>query len=186
MNKFIRDAFDLLRFRFHPLEHYIYPAWQPLAWLGLIGVVGALGAQEFQAGLPSRIAFFVVLNLLETLLMSAWLMGWWRWVLKRPFEGSLFPLVVLASSTQLLEPLSGFLPDSMALAFAFPLAVYGVFLLVASVANALGERRALVVLAIIAYLPVALTLLHLAMSLALDWGWVSAQELSPAGANPAQ
>lgn len=180
MNKLVRDVLDLLRFRFYPLNHYIYPAWQPLAWLAGIGVVGALGAHEFQAGLAERIVFFIALNLIETLLMSFWLMGWWRWVLKRPFEGSLFPLVVLASSTQLLEPLTLFVPESMAMAFAFPLAVYGVYLLVAAVAHALGERRGLVVIAIIGYLPIALTLLHFAMSMALDWGWVV---VDPAPAN---
>ncbi len=172
MTKLVRDALDFLRFRFYPLTHYVSPAWQPLVWLLLIGVVGGVVAQEFQAGVLERILFFVVLNLLETTLLSAWLMAWWRWILKRPTQGSLFPLVVLASSAQLLEPLTQFFPESIALAFAFPLALYGVFILVAGVATALSERRVFVVLAILAYLPVALTLLHLAMTLTLDWGWI--------------
>lgn len=183
MSKFVLDALDMLRLRFYPQSHYVYPAWQPLAWIVLIGIVGALGASEFQAGLIERIVFFVVLNLAETLLMSFWLMGWWRWVLKRPFEGSMFPIVAMASSSQLLEPLTFLLPDSLAMAFAFPLAVYGVFLLVAAVARALEERRILVVLAIIAYLPIALTLLHMAMSFALDLGWVVAPSPPVPGAS---
>ncbi len=177
--KFARDVLDLLRFRFYPLNHYVYPAWQPLAWVVLIGVVGALGAYEFQAGLMSRIVFFVILNLIETLLMSFWLMGWWRWIVRRPFEGSLFPLVVLASSTQLLEPITQLFPESLRMTVALPLAIYGVVLLVSAVAKALEERRILVVLAIIGYLPIALTLLHFAMGLALDWGWVSIEITTP-------
>ena len=179
MNKLIRDVLDLLRFRIQPLSHYVYPAWQPLAWIALIGVVGAASAYEFQAGFIARVGFFVVLNLLETLLLSFWLMGWWRWILKRPINCSLFPLVVLVSSTQLLEPLTFLLPENLSMAFAFPLAVYGVVLLVVAVAQALNERRALVVAAIIGYLPVALALLHFAMNLALDWGWVSLETTTP-------
>lgn len=179
MKKFISDALNMLRFRFYPLNHYVYPAWQPLVWLIVIGVVGGLGAQEFQAGLPERILFFIALNLAESVLLSTWLMVWWRWIIKRPLTGSLFPVVVLASSAQLLEPLTQLLTQSTAMNFAFPLAFYGVVLLVASVANALQERRLLVVLAIMAYFPIALMLLHVAMSLVLGWGWIVADVVIP-------
>lgn len=172
MPKFVRDALDLLRFRFYPLKHYVYPAWQPLAWLLLVGIVGGLAAQEFQADILERILFFAGLNLVETMLMSTWLMVWWRWILKRPISGSLFPLVVLASSAQLFEPLIQLFPDNLAMVLALPLAIYGLCVLVAGVAAALAERRLFVVLAIMAYLPVALTLLHLATTLALNLGWI--------------
>lgn len=178
MTNFISDALKMLRFKFYPLTHYAYPAWQPLAWLMVIGIVGGLGAQEFQAGLLERIIFFVILNLLEALLLSAWLMGWWRWIIKRPVSSSLFPVVVLASSAQLLEPLTRLLPATLAMNFAFPLAFYGVVLLVVSVATALNERRLLVVLAILAYFPVAMMLLHLAMSLVIGWGWIVPETLA--------
>lgn len=189
MPKFIRDVLDLLRFRFHPLAHYVYPAWQSLLWLALIGVVGGLAAHEFRSGLLARIAFFTALNLIETIVLSAWLMAWWRWVLKRPIQGSLFPLVVLANSAQLLEPVLQLFPDSIALALVFPLALYGMLLLIGAVASALGERRFVVFIAILAYLPIALALLQVSMNLTVGWGWVDVTmpvSAPPAGALPAE
>lgn len=183
MPKFVRDVLDLLRFRFHPLAHYVYPAWQTLLWLSLIGVVGGLAAYEFQAGVLARIAFFIALNVTETIVLSAWLMAWWRWVLKRPVQGSLFPLVVLANSAQLLEPVLRLFPETVALALVFPLALYGMLLLIGAVATALDERRFLVFVAILAYLPIALALVQLSMNLTVGWGWVE-MAVAPAANTP--
>lgn len=177
MPKFFCDMLDVLRLRFKPLSSYVYPSWQPLAWLVLIGVIGGVDAQVFKTGVIERIAFFVTLNLAEALLLSVWLMVWWRYVLNRPVQGSLFPLVTLATSVQLLELFTRLLPDDIALYAAVSLAFYGVFVLMSSVAAALNEKRGTVLLALLAYLPAAMGLFQIAMGMALKWSWIDLSTL---------
>lgn len=172
MPKFLRDAFELMRFRPQPLAAYVYPAWQPLAWLVFLGVVTGLLDKEFQTGVAQKIAFSVILNLLESMLFSIWMMGWFRLVLKRPLQNSVFPLVVLTSVARLLLPLADLAPAKYGFVFSAMLAFYGVYVLVIGLAGATGEKRGTIFLAVLAYMPITLLLFVVAITQAAGWGWI--------------
>jgi len=184
MPKFLTDLLDALRLRFQPLAHYIYPAWQPVGALLLVGFFVGAGAMGLNAGVLERAGFMMAVNLLQIVLLTFWLMIWWRFVLKRPVQGSLFPLVALVNSAHFLIVLASMLilvliapasPESLLLTVAVTvmgLGLWVVFLTVAAVAAALNERRVTVLLALLAYLPTALSISQISMGLMLDWGWV--------------
>lgn len=172
MPPFLRDVFSVLRFDFKPLGHYVYPAWQPLAWLTLIGVVAGIGTTEFQAALPVRIAFFVGLNWVEAIGQVLWLMAWQRYLRKKPVTGSLFPVLVIAGSPQLLAPALTLLPESYFMTGFVLLLVYSFGLLVMALAEALEEAGWRIVLALLAFSPIAFTILSVAMSFAMSQGWI--------------
>lgn len=180
MPKFLIDLFDVLRLRFQPLAHYVYPAWQPVGALLLVGFIGGAGAMGMKAGLIERAGFMMAMNLLQIVLLTFWLMIWWRFVLKRPVQGSLFPLVALVNSAHFLIVLAAILvlvlmaPISVELLMLtiMGLGLWVLFLTIAAVAAALNERRVTVLLALLAYLPTALSISQIAMGLMLDWGWV--------------
>ncbi len=172
MPKFLADLIELLRFRFQPLSHYVYPAWQPIALLALAATLGGASSGEIQAGVPGKIAFFFVLTLTETALLSIWLMMWWKLILRRPFSGSVFPLLALCTGPQFFVPLVSFLPPVAAAVLMLAMASYSLILMMSAIAAALGERRRTVLLAMIAYLPVATVLSQLTQQLMVGWGWI--------------
>ncbi|SFN33504.1 hypothetical protein SAMN05660284_01235 [Formivibrio citricus] len=180
MPKFIADLLDLLRFRFQPLSHYVYPAWQPLGWLALAAILGGSASTEVQAALPGKLAFFFVLTLAETAFLSIWLMVWWKWVLRRPFTGSLFPLLTLCTGPQFLVPLVALLPPRSSAIILLTIAIYNLVLMVSAVAAALEERRRTVLLGMMAYLPLALIFSQLTHRLMAGWGWI-AWPVAPVG-----
>lgn len=180
MPKFLHDLLDLLRLRFHLLTQYVYPAWQPVGALLLLGFVCGAGMLGLKAGLIERAAFMIVLNFLQVVLLTFWLMFWWRFVLKRPVQGSLFPLIALVSSAQFLIALATTLMMAVLAPlapgqFMLIIAALGfacLFLMVAAIASALNERRIIVLLALFAYFPTALSLSQIALGLMLNWGWM--------------
>lgn len=179
MPKFFVDLLNLLRFRFQPLSHYVYPAWQPIGLLALAAILGGVFSSKIQADVPGKMAFFFALTLAQTALLSLWLMIWWKWVLRRPFVGSLFPLLALCTGPQFLVPFAVLLPIKVAAALIMAIAFYSFILVLSAIAAALGERRRTVLLAMIAYLPLALILSQITDQLMVSWGWISIPAVPP-------
>ncbi|WP_200918023.1 hypothetical protein [Jeongeupia sp. HS-3] len=175
----MRDALDVARLKVGPLSHYRYPVWQPLVWLALLSLAAALGAGKFKASLPQRLLFFGILDLISCILSTLWLMGWLRILDRRPFEGTLFPLIVLAATPQLLQPVVAMLPDDAGLVATVLLTLYGLVVLVRAVAVATVHRPALIAAGLLAYLPVALLLYGLAVNIATSLGWLPAPTGTP-------
>ncbi|QDQ27968.1 hypothetical protein FNU76_17355 [Chitinimonas arctica] len=139
MPPFFQDALDLARFRVKALEHYAYDWWLPVLWLSFLAVVPPLLAL---AGSDAPIAMLLTLSLAltwVTVLMLTFFFGWW---LKRDpaskVRGSLFPLVVLASSGQLLGPLLALLPGGLRTLAHIALLVYQFWVLATALSRATG------------------------------------------------
>ncbi|WP_432721026.1 hypothetical protein R0381_002753 [Jeongeupia wiesaeckerbachi] len=175
MQTLIRDAFDVARFKVAPLAHYRYPVWQPLLWLALLSTAAALSAGDFDAPLPARVAFFVTLDLLSSIVSTLWLMGWLKLLDRKPLGASLFPLVVLAATPQLLQPLVSLLGGDAELVATIVLTLYGLVVLVRAVAVSTAHRAGQIVAGLLAYLPLALLQYGLAVQLATSFGWVAAE-----------
>lgn len=173
MQKFFFDMLEVVRFRFKPLSSYVYPAWQPLLTLALVALLGAIPASEIQTGLAGRAAFFFMLRLAETTLLSLWLMLWWRFILRRPFTGSVFPLLVLCVGPHFFAPLVALLPLEYGGILGGVIAGYSLVLMVSAVAASLGERRRTVVVALLASLPLAFMLVTVMFQLMASLGWIS-------------
>ncbi|GHD63012.1 hypothetical protein [Jeongeupia chitinilytica] len=172
MQALLRDAIDLARLRVEPLAHYRYPVWQPLAWLALLSTAAALGAHDFDAPLLAKVVFFAALDLLSTIVSTLWLMGWLRLLDRKPLEYSLFPLVVLAATPQLLQPLAALLDGDAELVATVVLTLYGLVVLVRAVAVATAHRPGQIVAGLLAYLPLALLQYGLAVQMATFFGWI--------------
>ena len=172
MRRLIEDALDLCRLRTHPLSRYVYPAWEPILWVALCSGVNVIGDTELQTGITQKIVFSVLFGLGETLLMSFWLLGWFRWILKRPISGSIFPLLAVAGSVNLFMPLVDIAPLAYQMLVMVLIAFYGVYVMVLGIGDGLQEKRSTILLALLAYLPAAFLLAIMASSLAYSLGWV--------------
>ncbi|QNM97695.1 hypothetical protein [Chitinimonas koreensis] len=172
MHPFLLDALDLARFRVRPLSHYGYAWWLPLAWLTLLSVLQALFGSELKASLPVRLVFVVGFAWVQALLLALFF-GWWLKLGKRwSGEGSLFPLVVLCSSAQLFEPAIGLLSEAMQLPVIVLLAFYQLAVWVVACSRATGVTVGYVIGGLFAYLPTALILALLSLSIASSAGWL--------------
>jgi len=176
MNALLGDVFDLYRFRVKALPAYQYPLWQIALLLTAVGVVASAGAPELGSYLPGRIGFCVLYNWLETLLFAGFIGVWLRmarWRLCRP----LLSLVVLASGSQLLEPLANWFPDDVGTAVLLLLMFYSLVVLCNALSRVSGVRRTRVVLGVLLFSFLSAFLMQGSWTLASRAGWVDA----PAG-----
>lgn len=186
MHPFLLDALDLARFRVRPLSHYGYVWWLPLAWLTLLGALQAVFGSDLQASLPVRLPFAVCLAWVQAMLLALFF-GWWLKLGKRwSGEGSLFPLVVLCSSAQLFQPVIALLPEPLQLPVIALLAFYQLAVWVVACARATGVTIGYVIGGLFAYLPTALILALVSLSIASSAGWLPDPPTQPgAGQAPA-
>lgn len=167
-----KDAIDLACFRVKPVSHYAYTWWQPVLWLTVLGALPALGATDLKASVPVLMVFFIAMTWLQALALTLFF-AWWLKLGKRwGGQGTLFPLVVLATSSQLLEPLLSAVPPSMVLPLTGLLAFYQIAVLTQALNKATGVGMKHVLLGLLAYLPTALILGLLALSIAGKAGWL--------------
>ncbi|MDR3428585.1 hypothetical protein [Silvimonas sp.] len=171
--RFLRDALDVSLLRSKTLPEYSYPVWLPALWLTLIGVAGAWANDDFLAAWPIRLGFFILVNWLEAILTALWLMLWFKVIDKKPVEGSLFPLVVLSSTPQLLVPVFAAMPDPVGSLGLMAVGIYGVVVMIRAVMGATGQKLTSVVIAVLSFIPVALLLVGGAMTLANEFGWIA-------------
>lgn len=181
MRALIDDAIDLVRLRAKPLAEYRYPSWQLYVVLLLIGLTNSAGADSFTGPLLARIVFFTVFNGLETVLMAAVMRSWLRFGGWRD-DASLWPLVVLAGSLQVLEPLTSWLDSDLELALAALLSIYTLLVLIVTVSQATGMPRWRVAVGVLLFLPVGALLLSLMLSLATELDWVTLPTDPPSAA----
>lgn len=172
MRKFLDDIWCVLRFDFKPLSHYIYPAWQPLFWMLLIGVMGGL-LGDLQAGPLTRALFSLVVFAIEVILQTVWIMLWQRYIRRKPVEGSLFPLVVILNTPQLLGAVLLLLvPNGMVLPLMVLVALYSLVLSVMAIAEVLEESGWRIVLALLCFAPIGFLMLNVALGVAVKAGWL--------------
>lgn len=188
MSRFLLDAFNLACFRGQPLAHYTYPAWQPMLWLTLLGAVDGMTATGFNAEWTVRLLFFIALNWAEVIVLSLFMVRWLG--LAQQPGVSLFPLLALAQSPQLLQGLldaafggaADAAPTSVQMGLGWLLAVYSILVIVRALGDATGASRGRTLLGVVLFLPVALTMLLLSGLLAAKLGWIAPPpELIPGG-----
>ncbi|GGP19472.1 hypothetical protein [Silvimonas iriomotensis] len=170
--RFLRDALDICLMRVKSLEEYSYAAWMPAAWLCLIGIADAASSTDLDASLGARLLFFVSLNWLETVLLAVWLMLWYRITERKALEGSLFPLMVLCATPDLIAPALAQVPGDIGNLLKFALMVYGMTVSVRALMIATRQKLAGAMIAVLSFLPVALLLVSGATSVAAQMGWI--------------
>lgn len=170
--KLIRDACNVALLRFEPLAHYVYPYWQPVFWLCVIGFTPAFFATKLEAVLPARMGFFLLWTWLETILITVFFTWWLQQGKRWNGEGSLFPLMVLIASLELAQPLLLIFPSDLAMSLNLLLLVYQLCVLVFGLAAATGAGLRHVFTGLMIYLPLAVMVWALA-SLTANWlGWL--------------
>lgn len=182
MRKFLSDVWCVLRFDFKPLSHYVYPAWQPLAWLALICIVGGVFS-PFEVSLLARVLFTLIATGLGMALQTLWVMSWQRYIRGKPVTGSLFPLIVILATPQLLiaalPALS--LSENVLLLVLGGTALYSVVLGVIGLAEVLDEPGWRIVVVMLGFLPFFMLYTNLLIGLALHWGWIALPAVANAG-----
>ena len=126
--RLIDDLIELACLRARPLAEYRHPAWQLLCALLILSVINSASAENF-TGLAGAAGVFAVFALLESVLVTAVLTLWLRLSGWRERD-SLWPLVVLSSGVQALEPLTSWLGEAAGQTLSGPLAVYSILVLV--------------------------------------------------------
>ncbi|WP_215781828.1 hypothetical protein [Paludibacterium sp. B53371] len=175
MNRLLNDALDLFRFRVKPLPAYHHPWWQLALLISLLGLVTSGGSPELGHYLPGRIGFCIGYNWLETLLFVPFIGLWLRvnpWRFTRP----LLALIVLASSVQLLQPLTSWLPADVADGLLLVLMAYSLLVLSNALALASGQGRLRALLGILLFSFCSAFLMQGAWYLSSRQGWVDAPQ----------
>lgn len=190
MLQFFLDAIDLALFRAKPLERYAYDWWVSVVWLTILSCMPVLVADELHASLLERLFFYLVQGWVATVLMSVFLAWWLRMASQLKPDASLFPLIVLASTTDLLQPLLGLIPgDDGQLALEL-LVIYQFAVLMHALTRSVGVSLGRALLGVVAFIPTALVLQILSNQVAYSAGWaerpVESQALpaEPAAALP--
>lgn len=175
MRKLLTDAFDIACFRIRPLDHYGYPFWQPMLWLSLLATVTLFDSQ-LEASLPEQFLFYQALVWANTLLMTLFLAWWLRLGKRWNGEGSLFPIVVLCQSANLLVPLVIMLDPVARFVCLLALLIYKISLLVVALSRSTGVGRAHVGMGLLAATPTLLIVFLISQQFALQSGWMPAAE----------
>ncbi|MEH6459640.1 hypothetical protein [Chitinimonas sp. JJ19] len=165
-----KDAIDLACFRVKPVSHYAYTWWQPVLWLTVLSVLPALGVPENKAGITVPVGLLVAVTWLHALALT-FFFGWWlklgdRW----DGQGSLFPLIVLASSSQLIAPLLNMIPPAVGIPISGVLVFYRLSVLINSLSKATGVEIKHVLVGLLLYLPTVFIVVLLALMLASPAG----------------
>ncbi len=182
--RLVQDALDLMRFRVRPIGHYQYPLSAVILWLLCLGLASALVADTFTGGMANRLAFFMAVNVVESGLL-AWFMAWWLRQSGWQGQESLFGLVVLSHTPQLLEPLLLAVPAPLDSFLAFGLAAWGITILVQALHLTTAMTRGRVIVGMILFMPIAVFALSLMLGAAAHQGWISLpQELTTPEAAP--
>jgi hypothetical protein len=172
MRQFLTDIRDVLRFEFRPLTHYVYPAWQPLLWMVLIGVIGGV-AGDLKAGPLTRASFSLGVFAVEAILQTVWIMLWQRYLRRKPVQTSLFPLVIILNTPQLLGGLALMVaPAAIYLPMMVLVALYSLVLSVMALAETLDESGWRIVLALLCFAPIGFLVLNMALGVAINAGWI--------------
>lgn len=175
MRKLLTDAFDLARFRVRPLDHYGYPFWQPMLWLSLLAGLQLFGSQ-IEASVPEQLLFYEASAWTITLLLSLFLAWWLRLGKRWSGEGTLFPILVLCQSLDLLIPLTMAL-DPVGQAFSkLLLLCYQIAVMVVALSRSTGVSRAHVGMGLLAATPTLLIVLLIGQQFAMQAGWMPAAE----------
>lgn len=157
MPPFLQDALDIARFRVKALDHYAYDWWQPVLWLTLLGTLPALTTQ-----IPVPIGVLLVASVVLTWISALIMVLFFTWWLKKNQawngQGSLFPLVVLASSSQLLGPIMAILPAPLGELLALAGIVYQLLVLTNALTVATGVPRRQVALGFLTYVGASIVL----------------------------
>lgn len=194
MQRFLDDVIDLVRGRVQPLEHYQYPFWQTALLLTLMGVFASARAVEIGGSTDGRLLFFVLFTWMQILLFVRFI-GWWLRLAGAELEGSVFGLVVLTNSPQLLEPLASWLPDDVARGVTLALSLLSVIILIRALSSVSGVSKLRVFLGVLCYTPLAILLLTGLTGFAGQMGWIelppelldaASQGASSAGASSAK
>lgn len=188
MPPFLQDALDLARFRIKPLEHYSYDWWQPVGWLMLLSALPVLGGTLPGFSLGQHLALAVGMNWFRVLFF-VFFFGWW---LRRTpagqarlASGSLFPLLVLLGSSDLLLPLLANLPQGVGILLLLVLKGYQLGLALRALAVATDNTVQQVALGALLSIPVMLVVL-LFLSILLSIAGVNPEQLLPRPANLSQ
>ncbi|MBB5190380.1 hypothetical protein HNQ50_001102 [Silvimonas terrae] len=184
LSRFLRDALDVCLLRIKALEEYSYAAWMPAVWLCLVGMADAASSNDLDASLGGRLVFFVALNWLETILLALWLALWYRITERKPLEGSLFPLMVLCSTPELIAPAVAQLPDALNNLLQLVMMAYGLVISVRALMIATRQKLSSAMIAVLSFLPVAVLLASGANGIASELGWV--QDEPPTSAPTAE
>ncbi|MBV1776957.1 hypothetical protein KSF73_14660 [Burkholderiaceae bacterium DAT-1] len=174
MRQILDDALDFSAFRFRSLDHYVYPAWQPLLWLAAIATVNALGAGELRADVVDRTVFFIVLYLLSTSAAALFFQRFCRASHRWREPGSLFPLMVLVSSIEIFQPLGALLPYDAGFILSLMLLGYQLVLLARGLQASTGLPMPYITKGVLLFIPIMLAIILLASAIIDLAGWIPA------------
>lgn len=176
----INDAIAMLRMQFKPLDQYQYPASHLLLGILALGVTAAAGAPSGM-GEPLNLVLFFSLYIGTEIWLLSRFMHWWLQRGGMMSPPALLGTLVVASAIQVLEPLSSWLPDDMAMIANMTISLASVWITVCALAFGSQQARRRIVLGMLLFTPLALALSFLMISSATNMGLVNIpQELKAA------
>jgi len=173
MLKLLQDALEVAMLRVKPLSHYTYEYWQPMLWLTLVGALPAFFDDMLKVDMPQRLLFWVVLTWIQTLVMTAFFSWWLKLGERWKGGGSLFPLVVLVTSTEVVEPFIDLLPDDLKMGVTLFVLIVQLVVLVRALTVATGSTVQHVVSGVFVYLPTAMLIFLLSLQVLVSLDWVA-------------
>lgn len=173
MFKLLQDALEVATLRVKPLSNYAYQYWQPVLWLTLLGALPAFFDDLLTTDVPQRLLFWIVLTWVQALVMTAFFSWWLKQGDRWKGGESLFPLIVLVTSTEIVEPLIDLLPEDLKMIVAIFLLIAQMVILVRALAVATGSGIQHVVSGLIIYLPTAVLIFLVALNIAASVDWIA-------------
>ncbi|PHV11711.1 hypothetical protein [Chitinimonas sp. BJB300] len=172
MPPIFQDALDIARFRVKALEHYVYEWWQPVLWLTVLAALPAFTA----IGRVPSVGFLALLAIILSwvqVLMFTFFFSWW---VKRHKDwrgqGSLFPIVVLSTTVQLIGLVLPLIPDAVLSLGLLAIWGYQICILVHALTVSTGLPRRHLVNGLLLYFVGCVLLAVLLAIVALQAGWI--------------
>ncbi|MGQ5523412.1 hypothetical protein ACUHMQ_09135 [Chitinimonas sp. PSY-7] len=172
MPPIFQDALDIARFRVKALEHYVYDWWQPVLWLTVLAALPAFTAIGRTDNLAALVVLAIAINWVQVLLFT-FFFGWW---VKRHKDwrgqGSLFPLVVLSTTTQLTGLLLPLIPGLLLTVAMLAMLFYQFSVLIHALAISTGLPKRHMVNGLLLYFVMCILIAILLAIVALQAGWI--------------
>lgn len=186
--KILYDVIDIALMRFKPLAAYQYPLPHVLAVLAALSLANSPLAQDLQLDLAGRTLFLFGLNLAMYLAMARFFQYWLRLPVgqaRTPLtswdgQGSLLTFMILAQGVDFLAPVQLWLDPQVGLPLQLLLKGYGLVILVRGLAQTTGAPMRIIIGGLILCLPMLTLIFLLALSMALNAGWLDTATLEAA------
>ncbi len=172
MPPIFQDALDIARFRVKALEHYVYEWWQPVLWLTVLAASPVLRDIGRVPNWEILVLFSIVLNWVLILMFTFFIVWWVKRHNGWQGQGSLFPVVVLASTPQLINALIPFEQNLFLILIVLALLFYQFTVLIHALAISTGLPRRYMVNGLLLFMISCTLLFILLMVIAFKAGWI--------------